>query len=92
MADFEFADGLKHLGGIDVVDFEALADGAEECDGEFAAEMFAEFLEAVEDDGLVLGVHVEKFVGEQLEAEHFEQTENARLGGGSRCIRRGGNR
>ena len=82
VACFEFADGLKHLRGIDVMDFEALADRAEESDGEFAAEMFAEFFEASKDDRLVLGVDVEQFVGEQVESEHFEETEDAGLGRG----------
>ena len=73
VACFEFADRLKHLRGVDVMNFEALTDGAEESDGKFAAEMFAEFLKATQNDGLIFGVNMKEFVGEELEAEHFEE-------------------
>ena len=75
VARLEFADGLKHLGRVDVVDFEALADRAEESDGQFAAEMLAEFFEAAEDDRLVFCVYVQQFVSEQFKTEHLEEAD-----------------
>ena len=81
MASFEFADGGEHFGGVDLVDFEAVANAAEERDGEFAAEMFAEFLEAAQENRLTFRIDMEKFAGEELEAEEFEQAEDARFAG-----------
>ena len=46
---FEFVDRGDHGFLIDFVDFEALTDGAQQGDGEFAAEVFAKFFEAGED-------------------------------------------
>ena len=47
---FEFVDGSDHLLLVDVVHFESFADGAQQGDGEFAAEVFAEFFQAGEDN------------------------------------------
>ena len=69
----EFVDGLDHLRQVDFVDFAAPADGLEQRDGELAAEVFAKFFKALQDHQVVVRVHVEQFVGEQLEAELFEQ-------------------
>src|SRR5688500_6249244 len=64
------------------MNFEAVADGSQESDGEFPAVMLAEFFEAAENDRLVFGVDVKQFAREQFEPEHFEEAENAGLGGG----------
>ena len=46
---FEFVDGGDHGVVVDFMDFEALTDGAQESDGEFAAKVLAKFFEARED-------------------------------------------
>ena len=59
------------------MDFKTFADLFQQCDGQFAAEVFAEFFEAVEDEESILRIHVEQFAGEELEAEIFQQMQRA---------------
>ena len=60
---FKLADGLEHGGEMDVVDLDAASDVAAEGDGEAAAEVFAELLEALEDNVDAIGVEVGELVG-----------------------------
>src|SRR6185369_1386737 len=77
MAFVQFVNGLDDLGKVYLVDLEALADGAKERDGQFAAQVLAEFRKAGKDVEAVRRVHVEQLVGEQFEAQLLEQLEDA---------------
>lgn len=81
-AGFQLVDGVEHHRGVDFVDFEAVTDGAEEGDVEFAAEVFAEFFEAGKDVQVAFRVGVGEFVSEEFEAEEFDKAEDALGAGG----------
>ena len=68
----QFVDGVEHLLAIDFMRFEAVADAAQQGDRELPSEVFAEFLEATEEDRSIIGIDVEKFTGEKFEAKQFE--------------------
>ena len=65
---------------VHFVDFHAAPDFLEQRDGQFAAEVFAEFFEAGQNCRQICVVRVQQFVGEQFEAEFFQQIQNARGG------------
>src|SRR5439155_7880104 len=73
----QFLDGFDDHGVVHFVNLDALSDGFEERDGELAAEMLAEFFETAQDDERVRGIDVEQLVCEAVEAEVFDEAQNA---------------
>ena len=69
-------DGLHHPGQVHFMDFHAPADFAEQGNGQVAAEMFPEFVQAREHLEISIGSDIQQFIGKKIEAESFEQRED----------------
>ena len=72
----QFVDRCEHLGPPHLVNFETLPDAAQQGDRQLAAEMFAEFLEAVEHDQISVRVRIKHLRREQVEAQRLDQLQN----------------
>src|SRR5579859_5654273 len=59
------------------MDFHAPADLAKQSDGQFAAKVFAEFVQAAEHLQIAVRGDIQQFIGKKIEAELLEQSENA---------------
>ena len=55
----EFVNGFDHFRQVEFVRFEASADGIEQRNGKLAAEVFAKFLEALQDHQVIFRIRVE---------------------------------
>src|SRR5665213_2224019 len=67
----QFVNGVDHFRNVDLVDFHAAPDAVEQCQCQFASKMFTEFLKPLEDEKLIVRIHVQHFVGEKFEAKRL---------------------
>ena len=80
MAFLQFMNCFDNFRLIHLMHFHAVSDVREQGDRQFAAEMFAKFLEAGEDLQTAVCVDTQQFIGKQLEAQFFQQIQNASSG------------
>ena len=79
-APLEVEDAFAHQCGVDLVDFLAAANAAQQGDGQFAAEVLAEFLEAVEQESVSAWPGLRHERVEDREAELLDEREHAFCG------------
>ncbi len=76
----KFVNGFHDLRRDHFMDFKAAAEIAQKRDGEFAAEVLAKFLQAVQNQEALVGISVQQFVRVKLESQRFQQSEDALRG------------
>lgn len=69
----QFVDRLDYFRQIHLVNLDPFADRSQQGDRELAAQVFAKFLEPLDDEQIVLGVHIKQFIGEKIESEFLNQ-------------------
>lgn len=72
----KFLHGSGNEGDRHIVDFEALPDVSQQCDGELSPEMFPKLFETCQDQALAIFVLMKQFAGVQVEAELFEEAKD----------------
>ena len=81
MAFLEFLDGFQDHRVVHLVNLEAMANPFQQRYRELASEVFAKFLQPLEDHVIVIRIDVEQLVREQVEAERLDLLDDARRAG-----------